>query len=162
MKIILFIYFLIQIYYSIFKLKKEKTTFEINQVINVHIVPHSHDDAGWIYSFENYYTGNNNSGTCVKCILDNMVKSLKNKSERKFTIIEISYFHKWYIEQSPETKETIKQFIQNKRIEFANCGWVANDEATTNYQDIINQVNLGLDFLKKEFNYNCRTAWLVD
>ena len=57
--------------------------------INVHIIPHTHDDAGWLYSLEDYYTGNNNSGKCVKCILDNMLTSLEANKDRTFTYVEM-------------------------------------------------------------------------
>ena len=47
-------------------------------------------------------------------------------------------------------------------MEFANGGWVMNDEADTIYQDIIDQMRLGLDFLKEEFDVTPNVAWSID
>ena len=37
-----------------------------------------------------------------------------------------------------------------------------NDEATTHYQHVIDQIRLGLRYLKEEFNYHVRTGWYLD
>ena len=43
--------------------------------------------------------------------------------------------------------------MKKGQIEFLNGGWCSNDEATTYYEDIIEQMTLGHDFLKNEFDY---------
>jgi hypothetical protein len=130
--------------------------------INVHIIPHTHDDAGWLYSLEQYYTGDNNSGKCVKCILDNMLTSLESNKDRTFTYVEMAFFEKWYTQQSQDTKSKIKQLVKDGRLDFANAGWVMNDEAAAHYQHIIDQMRLGMHFLKKELDYTPKIAWYID
>ena len=54
--------------------------------------------------------------------------------------------------------------VKEKRLEFANGGWCMNDEATTYYEDIINQQTLGLQFILREFG-ECgkpRVGWQID
>ena len=41
-------------------------------------------------------------------------------------------------------------------------GWVASDEACTNYEDIIMQMYIGHQFLKKEFGVVPRVGWVLD
>ena len=54
-------------------------------VINVHLVPHSHDDTGWLKTVDQYYVGSNramfggiqeNQRVGVQYVLDSVVKEL--------------------------------------------------------------------------------------
>jgi hypothetical protein len=56
------------------------------------LVPHSHDDLGWIKTFDEYYDDE------VRHIYTSVMKSLIANSDRKFTIVEIGFFSKWYHE----------------------------------------------------------------
>ena len=59
-------------------------------VLNVHIVPHTHDDVGWRKTIDQYYTGQNNSiqHAGVRYILDSVVRSVAEDPERKFVYAE--------------------------------------------------------------------------
>lgn len=50
------------------------------------------------------------------------------------------------------------------RLEFANGGWVMNDEAAAHYGAIIDQMTLGLRFLEDTFGNDGRprVAWHID
>ena len=54
------------------------------------------------------------------------------------------YFFKWWQIQTESTRKTVEHLVQNGRLEFLNGGWCVNDEATTNYANIINQMSLSL------------------
>ena len=139
-----------------------KTQTEQKEPINIHIVPHSHDDAGWLYTADEYYTGNNCEYISVKNILDDMVISLYNDPTRTFVYAEMFFFEKWFSALDEETKQKVRNLVTQKRLEFVNGGWVMNDEATVNYQHVIDQMRLGLRFLKREFNFYPTTAWYID
>lgn len=50
------------------------------------------------------------------------------------------------------------------RLEFVNGGWCMNDEASVHYSAVIDQMSLGLHFLKETFG-ECgrpRVAWHID
>ncbi|CAN1827020.1 Alpha-mannosidase At3g26720 [Linum perenne] len=59
--------------------------------INVHLVPHSHDDVGWLKTVDQYYFGGNNSirGACVQNVLDSVMSSLFEDKNRKFIYVEM-------------------------------------------------------------------------
>ena len=122
----------------------------------VHVICHTHDDPGWLKTFQGYYND------AVKNILDNMVVSLSAKKERKFSYVEMSFFKKWYDKQSDKIKQKVKEFISEGRLEIINGGWVLHDEAATYYKHLINNMRIGLKFLKEEFNYIPRIGWFID
>jgi Glycosyl hydrolases family 38 N-terminal domain len=45
--------------------------------------------------------------------------------------------------QEAETQERVQQLVRRGQLDFANGGWVSNDEAITQYEDIIDQMTLG-------------------
>lgn len=130
--------------------------------LTVHIVPHTHDDAGWNWTFDEYYYG---SGTCnvsVKNILDNFVQSLYDRKDRTFIYVETGFFVRWYKDQPEDIKQKVKNLLAEKRFEFINGGYVMHDEAASYYQHSIDQMRLGLLFLKEEFDFVPEIAWFID
>jgi lysosomal alpha-mannosidase len=133
--------------------------------LNIHIVPHTHDDAGWIFTLDEYYYGKNDMNKCVKCILDSIIPSLENNEKRKFTYVEMIFFERWYkndIDNGRRSK--IQEFVKSGRLEFINGGWVMNDEATPHYQDLIDNMRMGMQFIKEEFGeqFVPKVAWYID
>ena|SRR3569833_1003713 len=59
-------------------------------------------------------------------------------------------------------KEAVRTLVKEGRLEFANAGWSMNDEACTHYEDIINNMMTGHEFLEKEFGVRPRVGWHVD
>jgi len=132
-------------------------------VITMHIMPSSHIDAGWIYTFEQYYQGTNTQdGGCVKCILENISGSLKKNTDRKYDMAEVSFFKRWWMDQDEAKKAAFKNFIKTKQFDFINGGWSANDEATTYYEDIMDNFILGHRWLKDNLDMDPSIGWHVD
>ncbi|TKY55925.1 Alpha-mannosidase protein [Spatholobus suberectus] len=132
--------------------------------LNVHLVPHSHDDVGWLKTVDQYYVGSNNSiqGACVQNVLDSVVVSLQKDPNRKFVFAETAFFHRWWVEQSPETQEQVRKLVDAGQLEFINGGWCMHDEATTHYIDMIDQTTLGHRFIKDQFNKTPTVGWQID
>ena len=68
-------------------------------MINVHIIPHTHDDVGWLKTVDQYYYGANNTiqHAGVQYILDTVVAQCLMNPDRKFTYVEQAFFQRWYI-----------------------------------------------------------------
>lgn len=128
--------------------------------LHVHIVPHTHNDAGWLYTADSYFEGNQRG--CVSCILDEVVEALQRNPQRRFVYVEQVFFMPWWQKQSEAKKQILKQLINEGRLEFLNGGYVMNDEGCTYYDDIIEQMTLGHRFIKTEFNQTARAAWHID
>jgi alpha-mannosidase len=132
--------------------------------LNVHVVPHSHDDVGWLKTVDQYYVGSNNSiqVACVQNVLDSIVPALLADKNRKFIYVEQAFFQRWWNEQSEEIKRIVKELIHSGQLELINGGMCMHDEAAPHYIDMIDQTTLGHRFIIREFNVTPRIGWQID
>ncbi|KAF5192814.1 Alpha-mannosidase [Thalictrum thalictroides] len=132
--------------------------------LNVHLVPHSHDDVGWLKTVDQYYLGFNNTiqGACVRNVLDSVVDALVRDPNRKFIYAEQAFFQRWWAEQSVQKQEEVRKLVNLGQLEFVNGGWCMHDEATTHYIDMIDQTTLGHRMIKDQFNETPRAGWQID
>jgi hypothetical protein len=135
-----------------------------HQHLTVHLIAHTHDDVGWIKTIDQYYSGTaqDSQHAEVHLILDTVVEELLKDPKRKFTYVEMKFFTMWYWRQPPALREQVKTLVREGRLEFANGGWSATDEACPNYEDMINNMLLGHSFLKSEFGVVPRIGWHLD
>ncbi|XP_039626448.1 lysosomal alpha-mannosidase [Polypterus senegalus] len=134
--------------------------------LNVHLVPHTHDDVGWLKTVDQYFYGDRNDiqHAGVQYILDSVVQQLLSDPRKRFIYVEIAFFYRWWRQQTESMREDVKKLVNQGRLEFINGGWCMNDEASTHYNAIIDQMTLGLRFLKDTFG-DCgrpRVAWHID
>ncbi|KAJ8772488.1 hypothetical protein K2173_027665 [Erythroxylum novogranatense] len=132
--------------------------------INVHLVPHTHDDVGWLKTVDQYYVGANNSiqAACVQNILDSLVPALMADKNRKFVYVEQAYFQRWWKEQNKRVRNIVRKLVRSGRLDLINGGMCMHDEATSHYIDMIDQTTMGHRFIKEEFNVNPRIGWQID
>ena len=66
----------------------------IDDKLFVHIIPHSHDDVGWLKTVDQYYYGTNLSisKNNVQHILNTVFDSLLKNINRKFIYSEMAFF----------------------------------------------------------------------
>lgn len=131
--------------------------YSITCKITVHVLPHSHDDPGWIKTFDEYYYNRS-----VINILTNSIISLSHNPNRTFVYSEISFFKKWYLNQTREVKEQVKSLIRKGRFDIVNGGYVMEDSAACNYNDAITQLRYGLEFVNNEFGIIPHIGWFLD
>uniref|UniRef100_A0A672MN49 Lysosomal alpha-mannosidase n=1 Tax=Sinocyclocheilus grahami TaxID=75366 RepID=A0A672MN49_SINGR len=117
-------------------------------MLNVHLVPHTHDDVGWLKTVDQYYYGdrNNIQHAGVQYILDSVIDQLQKDPARRFIYVETAFFYRWWRQQSQSTQKIVAQLVNEGRLEFINGGWCMSDEATTHYSAVIDQMTLGLRF----------------
>ncbi|XP_062965767.1 lysosomal alpha-mannosidase isoform X2 [Cynocephalus volans] len=135
-------------------------------MLNVHLVAHTHDDVGWLKTVDQYFYGikNDIQHAGVQYILDSVISALLAEPTRRFVYVEMAFFSRWWYQQTNATQETVRQLVRQGRLEFANGGWVMNDEAATHYGAIVDQMTLGLRFLEDTFGNDGRprVAWHID
>ncbi|CAI2734863.1 unnamed protein product [Schistosoma spindalis] len=134
--------------------------------LNIHLIPHTHDDVGWLKTVDQYYYGINNmiQRAGVQYILDSVISALAHNPNRKFTYVEVIYFYKWWLVQTKEIKHLVKDLVQSGQLQFALGGWSMADEATVYYSDAIDQLTYGHIVLKQLFGECGRplVAWQID
>ncbi|XP_040842072.1 alpha-mannosidase 2 isoform X1 [Ochotona curzoniae] len=124
--------------------------------LQVFVVPHSHNDAGWLKTFNDYFRDK------TQYIFNNMVLKLKEDSGRKFIWSEISYFSKWWDMIDTQKKDVVKSLLENGQLEMVTGGWVMTDEATSHYFAMIDQLIEGNQWLEKHVGVKPRSGWAVD
>ncbi|CDW86560.1 lysosomal alpha-mannosidase [Stylonychia lemnae] len=122
----------------------------------IHMIAHSHQDAGWLKTADHYLQGSS------KYILNSVIKALHENSERKFIFAEMFFFQNWYYSSPLQVREMTKNLIKNGQLEIVNGGYIATDEACTTYWEIMQNIIIGHDFLKREFNIAPKIAWHAD
>jgi alpha-mannosidase len=132
--------------------------------IQIHIVPHSHDDAGWLKTVDQYYYGlrQDIQPAGVQYTLDTILMSLSSDRHRRFTFAEMAFFERWWNQQDEDTQSTVKEFVKEGRLNFVNGGYVQHDEAAAHYAGMVEQTTRGHRFLKKEFDIAPTVGWQVD
>ena len=104
----------------------------------------------WIFEMDFYFL--NDSGItgnrgCIKCIYDTVTLELSGHPDRKFSICEMGYFKRWWLQATEEQKHNFTILVNNSQIEFVGGGFSSNDEATAHFEDIITNFELGHEFL---------------
>lgn len=68
----------------------------------------------------------------------------------------------WYTRATQENKDRLKKLIQSGQFEITTGGWSSSDEACPNYEDLINNVMIGHQFLQNEFDFTPRVGWNLE
>ncbi|XP_060096660.1 lysosomal alpha-mannosidase [Heteronotia binoei] len=135
-------------------------------MLNVHLIPHTHDDVGWLKTVDQYFFGvrNDIQHAGVQYILDSVIPELLSDPSKRFIYVEVAFFARWWGLQTEATRQAVRQLVAEGRLEFVNGGWCMNDEAAVHYSSVIDQMSFGLHFLKETFG-ECgrpRVAWHID
>jgi alpha-mannosidase len=132
--------------------------------LQIHIVPHSHDDAGWLKTVDQYYYGlrQDIQPAGVQYTLDTIVMSLAANPDRRFTFAEMAFFERWWNQQDEDTQSLVTKFVKEGRLNFVNGGYVQHDEAAAHYIAMVDQTTRGHRFLKENFNIAPTIGWQID
>ncbi|KAL3318581.1 hypothetical protein Ciccas_002755 [Cichlidogyrus casuarinus] len=116
----------------------------------IHLVAHTHDDVGWLKTVDQYYYGTKSyiQRASVRLIIDSVVSALASHPHRKFTYVEMEFFSKWWALQQNETRALVHRLVRDGQLHFVLAGVSMADEAAVNYDDSINQLTWGANYLK--------------
>ena len=127
-----------------------------SETINVHVVPFSHNDAGWLSTPDQYYRMFSSG------ILDTALQKLKETSNYTFVWSEVWFIKRWYHSLNPENQKLFKHLLSEGRFEILTGSMIMVDEATSHYTAIIDQLQHGQKWLRNTLNLTVDTAWSLD
>ena len=122
--------------------------------VDVVVVPHSHDDAGWQRTFEGYYRDE------TKAILNNVMAWLSTNPQSKFIWVETSFLQRWWLDQNETARDAFKGFVASGRLELVGGGWTMHDEESANAYSAVTNMEYGLSWLQQQFGSAARPRFL--
>lgn len=120
------------------------------------LVPHSHNDPGWLKTVDEYYADQ------TKHILDNMVRKLTTYPNMTFVWAETIYLAMWWNDQEDAVKAQVRRLIRRGQLEIVLGSWVMPDEATTHYYAIVDQLIEGHRWVMDNLHILPKNSWSID
>ena len=137
--------------------KYDRRQWSSQNKLKVFVIPHSHNDPGWIKTFEKYYQDQ------TRHILDSMVTKLTQYKDMKFIWAEISYLSMWWAEQTLATRQAVLGLLEQGRLEVVTGGYVMPDEANSHYSALLEQLMYGHEWCNLNLNgYKPNSGWSID
>ncbi|MCL4113844.1 UNVERIFIED_CONTAM: hypothetical protein GTU68_043594 [Idotea baltica] len=124
--------------------------------LKVILMPHSHNDPGWLKTYEEYYFHQTSK------ILSNMVEKLQVYTNMTFIWSEVSYLSLWYDRAHPKLREQLKQLVKSGRLEITTGGWVMTDEANVDLYAMVTQLIEGHRWLSDNLDIKPESGWSID
>ncbi|XP_064614466.1 alpha-mannosidase 2x-like [Liolophura sinensis] len=124
--------------------------------LTVLIIPHSHNDPGWLRTLDDYFS------TSTKKIFDLMLEKLEAHPDMRMVWAETVFLALWYEQASVENRTSLKKLVDTGQLDLVTGGWVMPDEASTHYYSIIDQLIEGHQWLARNLGARPRINWSID
>jgi len=126
-----------------------------SQKYTIYLIPHTHYDAIWVFSKEDYFYIN------IDLILKKVVE-LMEKDKNYHFLIEQTYLLEEIERRNPWLFEKIKRFIQEGRIEVADGEFLMADTVLPLGETLVRQILRGKRYLKQKFGIEVPVMWQAD
>lgn len=74
----------------------------------------------------------------------------------------MKFFKMWWDEQNEEKREQTKNLVKTGQLEIINAGWSMHDEACPIYEDMLNNMMIGHEWVLETFGVKPRIGWQID
>jgi len=121
----------------------------------IYLVPHTHYDAIWIFTKEDYLYIN------IDVILKKVVEIMEKSKDYKFVIEQVHLLEE--VERRyPELFNKIKELIKQERIEIVDGEYVMADTMLPQEETLIREILYGKRYVKKKFGVDVKVMWVAD
>lgn len=103
--------------------------------LNVHLIPHSHDDVGWLKSVDQYFYGSrsNIQKAGVQYTIDSVIEELIRDKDRRFIQVETAFFWMWWQEQGEEQRSIVRELVKSGVLPPSFFKLFKSDKTTLTY-----------------------------
>jgi alpha-mannosidase len=134
---------------------EEKSIIEENNRDIIYLVPHTHYDAIWVFTKEDYFYIN------IDLILKKVVQMLEETEDYKF-LIEQTYLLEEVERRYPELFRKIVEYVKAGRIEIADGEYLMADTMLPQEETLIREIMVGKRYVKRKFGVNVEVMWQAD
>ncbi|KAJ2004132.1 mannosyl-oligosaccharide 1,3-1,6-alpha-mannosidase activity protein [Coemansia thaxteri] len=134
--------------------------------LTLHIVAHSHADAGWNLSVGEYYR------TSVHAVLRRVTAELWSDDRRRFAWGDVAFLDEWMGDEGDAAaggamgnvtwRQAVQTLVRGGRLEVVGGGYVSPDEGLATWWAANTVVDVGRRWLARELNATARVAWQID
>lgn len=124
--------------------------------LKVIIVPHSHNDPGWLKTFEHYFHYQSRQ------IMNHMVAKMQQYKNLTFIWSEVAFLNAWWEGAHPSKRRALKSLVKSGRLEITTGGWVMSDEANTHVYAMVDQMIEGNQWLLANLDVVPKSGWSID
>ncbi len=135
--------------------KQKVSRVKNNKNLKIYLVPHTHYDAIWVFTKEDYFYIN------IDLILKKVVDLLEKEIDYKF-LIEQTYLLEELEKRYPEFFKKITRYVKEKRIEIADGEYLMADTMLPQGETLIREIMFGKQFVKKKFGVDVPVMWQAD
>jgi len=137
------------------KQKKEKNKSKKNGPDTVYLVPHTHYDAIWVFTKEDYFYIN------IDLILNKVIELLDTTDDYKF-VIEQTFLLEEVERRFPHLFEKIQKYVKEGRIEIASGEYLMADTMLPQEETLIREILCGKSYVKEKFGVDVPVMWQAD
>ena len=120
----------------------------------IYLVPHTHYDAVWVFTKEDYFYIN------IELILRQAME-LMEKSDYKFLIEQTSLIDE-VERRSPYLFGKIKKFVEEGKIEIASGEYLMADTMIPDGETLVREILFGKTYVKEKFGIGVPVMWGAD
>ena len=133
---------------------KQKKSQKTKRKDTIYLVPHTHYDAVWVFTKEDYFYIN------IDLILKKAVELIE-KTDYKF-LIEQTFLLEKIEKRNPKLFSKIKKFVQQGKIEIADGEYLMADTMLANGETLVREILFGKKYLKEKFGIDVPVMWGAD
>ena len=126
-----------------------------NRIDKIYLVPHTHYDAIWIFTKEDYFYIN------IDLILKKVVDLLEKQKDYKF-LIEQTYLLSVVERRYPKLFKKIANYIKKGRVEIVDGEYLMADTMLPQEETLIREILFGKKHVRKKFRVNVSVMWQAD